>query len=70
VSHISETGSRLPRLAILRHPVWNDILNALSNDGVIWDRKAETFGDEPDHGLRDPSVRDVALLTGCDTSGS
>ena len=24
---------------------------------VVWDRQAATFDDEPDHGLRDPSVR-------------
>jgi methylase of polypeptide subunit release factors len=38
----------------------------MSNDAAaIWDRQAATFHDEPDHGLRDPAVRDawIALLT-------
>ncbi|WP_203791425.1 hypothetical protein [Paractinoplanes rishiriensis] len=38
----------------------------MSNDAAaIWDRQAATFDDEPDHGLRDPAVRDawIALLT-------
>ncbi|GAA2555062.1 MULTISPECIES: class I SAM-dependent methyltransferase [Streptomyces] len=28
-----------------------------STDGVDWDARAAAFDDEPDHGLRDPSVR-------------
>jgi 2-polyprenyl-3-methyl-5-hydroxy-6-metoxy-1,4-benzoquinol methylase len=45
--------------------VWSDILCAMSNDAAIWDQQAATFDDEPDHGLRDPAVRDawIALLT-------
>ena len=38
----------------------------MSDDAAaIWDRQAATFDDEPDHGLRDPAVRDAwtALLT-------
>ncbi|MDW5323826.1 class I SAM-dependent methyltransferase [Plantactinospora sp. KLBMP9567] len=37
----------------------------MSNDAAdIWDQHAATFDDEPDHGLRDPTVRDawIALL--------
>lgn len=51
---------------MLRQPVGNGILCAMSNDAAaIWDRQAASFDDEPDHGLRDPAVRDawVALLT-------
>lgn len=45
--------------------MWNDILCAMSNGAAIWDQQAATFDDEPDHGLRDPAVRDawIALLT-------
>jgi 2-polyprenyl-3-methyl-5-hydroxy-6-metoxy-1,4-benzoquinol methylase len=38
----------------------------MSNDtAAMWDRQAATFDDEPDHGLRDPAIRDAwnALLT-------
>jgi ubiquinone/menaquinone biosynthesis C-methylase UbiE len=37
----------------------------MTNDAAIWDQQAATFDDEPDHGLRDPAVRDawIALLT-------
>jgi SAM-dependent methyltransferase len=30
-----------------------------SRDSALWDAEAETFDDEPDHGLRDPVVRDA-----------
>ncbi|MEV7992304.1 class I SAM-dependent methyltransferase [Streptomyces sp. NPDC086077] len=30
-----------------------------SADGVDWDARAAAFDDEPDHGLRDPGVRDA-----------
>ena len=35
-----------------------------SRDSELWDAEAEAFDDEPDHGLRDPLVRDAwrALL--------
>ena len=31
----------------------------LSRDSELWDDEAETFDEEPDHGLRDPVVRDA-----------